>query len=197
MKTNRLNNILLFGLVLGTVIYIFVNFFLTIKEGLVDLGKSATSHTVNLPFNSSYRCNNFCGPKARCAITGEQCSTDVDCYGCQPPLCKQPIYPPGFIDGNNEAGKLTYNQPPQYSSLTTDIGTKATVISDKHVPRPYEGVNTWRESADLAMEMYEKKYWYQYSSSPDIIKNMPQYPVTDSITGIYKDYGPPGSNSTL
>jgi hypothetical protein len=25
----------------------------------------------------------MCGPLARCSITGEQCTSDVDCYGCQ------------------------------------------------------------------------------------------------------------------
>lgn len=44
----------------------------------------ATSHTVNLPLTTTYSCTNFCGPTARCSITGQQCSADIDCPGCQP-----------------------------------------------------------------------------------------------------------------
>ena len=44
----------------------------------------STSHTVDLPLTTSYSCTNFCGPTARCSITGQQCSADIDCPGCQP-----------------------------------------------------------------------------------------------------------------
>ena len=35
--------------------------------------------------NNFYSCKNFCGPKAQCAITREQCIADIDCKGCMPP----------------------------------------------------------------------------------------------------------------
>ena len=34
-----------------------------IKEG------TNTSHSVDLPLNTTYSCKNFCGPTSRCAIT--------------------------------------------------------------------------------------------------------------------------------
>ena len=37
----------------------------------------ATSHTVNLPLTTTYSCTNFCGPTARCSITGQQCSAAI------------------------------------------------------------------------------------------------------------------------
>ena len=43
------------------------------------------SHNVDV-INNPYSCSNFCGPKATCLKTGEQCTSDVDCYGCQPPI---------------------------------------------------------------------------------------------------------------
>jgi len=78
----------------------------------------ATSHTVNLPLTTTYSCSNFCGPTARCSITGQQCSADIDCPGCQPyspPLKKSP----DCIPGDNDAGKLTVGVTPRYSPLTS------------------------------------------------------------------------------
>ena len=54
------------------------NFYNNIEEN------STTSHTVNLPINTTFSCKNVCGSLNRCLITGEQCSSDIDCYGCQP-----------------------------------------------------------------------------------------------------------------
>ena len=42
------------------------------------------SHSVDLPLTTTYSCKNFCGPPARCSITGQQCTSDIDCPGCQP-----------------------------------------------------------------------------------------------------------------
>jgi hypothetical protein len=39
---------------------------------------------VNLPLTDTYSCQNFCGPTARCSVTGQQCSADIDCPGCNP-----------------------------------------------------------------------------------------------------------------
>lgn len=49
----------------------------------VDMGSPETSHNVDQPINTKRSCKNMCGPLARCSITGEQCTSDVDCYGCQ------------------------------------------------------------------------------------------------------------------
>ena len=74
---------------------------------------SNTSHTVNLPLTTQYSCKNFCGPTARCSVTGQQCLSDIDCPGCQPyspPLPKTSSYvPPG-----NNSGKLTFGPTPTY-----------------------------------------------------------------------------------
>ena len=42
------------------------------------------SQNVNLPLNTTTTCHNFCGPPARCAITGNKCTSDIECPGCQP-----------------------------------------------------------------------------------------------------------------
>ena len=40
------------------------------------------NHTVNVPLTTTTTCQNLCGPPNRCHLTGEQCVSDVDCYGC-------------------------------------------------------------------------------------------------------------------
>ena len=162
-----------------------------------DLDRPDTSHTVNMPLTTSYGCNNKCGPKATCSITGEQCTSDVDCYGCQRNISKMPIYPSLYtnVPGADDAGKLTYNQTPQQSSLTSDIGSMAyTIDANAKVPRPYEGVNVWRESYDVGMELFNKKQAYYNDPRGGVT---PQYAVKTTATGEFLDYGPLGSNSTL
>ena len=77
-----------------------------------------TTHTVDLPLNTTYSCQNFCGPTSRCAITGQQCFTDFDCPGCQRNLSSSPKTSE-CIPGNNDAGKLTVGVTPTYSPLTS------------------------------------------------------------------------------
>ena len=48
-----------------------------------DLNSPLYSHNVNLPINDPISCKNFCGPKSQCLITREQCTSDVDCKGCE------------------------------------------------------------------------------------------------------------------
>ena len=56
----------------------FVNNY--IRETFTD----GITHTVNLPINTTTSCKNMCGPPNRCSITGTECLSDIDCYGCQP-----------------------------------------------------------------------------------------------------------------
>lgn len=74
-----------------------------------DLGLPGTSHTVNLPINTTYECENKCMPPARCSITGQQCSSDIDCCGCNPNSKKiQQLLEEGvdLNDINNEVGSI-------------------------------------------------------------------------------------------
>lgn len=73
----------LFAFILLIVIFNMIDYL--VKENyIVECFESQkTSHTVDLPLNTSYTCQNFCGPTARCAITGHQCSIDAACPGCQ------------------------------------------------------------------------------------------------------------------
>ena len=61
----------------------------------------AYSHTVDLPINTTFSCENMCGPTAVCSITGEQCTSDIDCHGCLPQEG-----PPQYFQGVNQWREL-------------------------------------------------------------------------------------------
>ena len=166
---------------------------------LYDTNTPLTNHNVDLPLNTYYSCNNFCGPQSQCAITREQCTSDVDCYGCQPIPNEPPRYLTKNVRGENDAGKLIYNQNPRYSSLTTDIGTKASLYGNKlsPVPQPYLGLDKWVESANYGIELLDDKLDYTYSQEHDKYKYLPSYPTRESVTGLFKYNGPLAANAYL
>jgi len=154
-----------------------------------------TSHTVNLPINTTFSCKNVCGPTARCYLSGEQCTSDVDCFGCQPYPKKEEIIS-NEVRGQNDAGKLTQNVTPRYSTLTTDIGTQAAFYGKGENIEPvqyFNGINTWRHSFDVGMELYDKKY----SPSANILPFLPRYPKRPTLSGQFVDDGPLAANAYL
>jgi hypothetical protein len=155
-----------------------------------DINISKTNHNVDLPINTIYSCQNMCGPQSQCSITREQCTSDIDCYGCQPPK---------HIKGYNGDGRLVYNQNPQYSALTTDIGTNATFYNKQNikVPKPYLGVDQWMNSANVGMQFFYKAMNYPYFTNPNKFINLPEYKVRESVTGLFEDYGPLSANAKL
>ena len=164
-----------------------------------DIDIEKTSHNVNLPINTTSQCSNMCGPNAQCSITREQCTSDIDCYGCQPPI--KPIKYPFTEDivGENDAGKLIYNQNPQYSTLTTDTGTQAAIFNNKNpkVPKPYLGIDNWKKSASIGMQYFYKSQNYDYLTQPNKFIQLPEYKVQETATGLFEDYGPLPSNAYL
>jgi len=162
-------------------------------SAIQDIGDSSTTHTINLPINTKYSCENVCGPLARCSITGEQCSTDVDCYGCRPELKPSDNRKSDNIGGQNDAGKLTAGVTPTYSVLTTDIGTRAKLVEAKLTPPPqyYQGVNLWRDAFNIGQELFDKRY------NPGSVPYMPQYPERTTLSGQFIDNGPLAANAFL
>ena len=170
-----------------------------------DTGSPSTNHTVNIPLTTTFGCKNFCGPPARCAITGEQCMADIDCRGCNP-------YGPDFkppstknVPGNNEAGKLTWGVTPTYSDLTTDMGTQAKLFSDNRMNAPNNpnkpnlskpvqanfGMNTWITSFNGGQQLFDERY------KPAGLQYMPNYDKRYTLTGEFVDDGPLPSNAYL
>jgi hypothetical protein len=164
-----------------------------IVECFTDRGTPDTSHTVNLPLTTTYSCRNFCGPTARCSITGQQCTADIDCPGCQPfvpPLSRSP----DFIPGENDAGKLTVGQTPTFSTLTTDLGTQAKLYNSDKFKKPPQanfGVNTWTSKFDISQKLFDERY------ECDSYPLKPDYPKRYSDTGMFLQDGPLASNAYL
>lgn len=159
-----------------------------------DIGDGSTTHTVDLPLNTQYSCQNFCGPTSRCAKTGQQCFADIDCPGCKPYSPPLPEDSDNCVPGNDDSGKLTYNQTPQYSVLTDDIGARARIITDDLYGKPPQanfGVNTWRKSSDEEKKLFDERY------KPSQLEYMPDYPKRYSPTGEYIEEGPLAANASL
>ena len=153
-----------------------------------------TSHTVDLPLTTTYSCKNFCGPQSRCGITGHQCTSDIDCPGCQPYVPPLTNTEAQVIPANDDAGKLTVGVTPQYSPLTADIGTQAatfnTNLSDKP-PMPDFGENTWKKAFNKDEQLFNNKY------KPPTLTDMPNYTERYTMTGIFKNDDPYASNATF
>jgi len=159
-----------------------------------EMYNGSTSHTVDLPLTTTYSCRNFCSPTSRCAITGQQCFTDIDCPGCQPfspPLPKNADTP---VPGDNDAGKLTLGVTPQYSPLTSGYGTYQALVTPNPFDKPAManfGVDTWKASFNEEDYIFNKRY------KPPQLQYMPNYPKTYSLTGNFIEDGPFASNATL
>jgi hypothetical protein len=170
--------------------------FPNIIEGLYDRGTSDTSHTVDLPLNNPIGCKNMC-INARCSSTGQQCLADIDCPGCNPyNNHSSPKISPSNIIGDNDSGKLTAGITPNYSSLTTDIGTMASIFDKNNLDKgPVQadfGTNSWRYSSDFSQNLYDKRY---RPKSGQFAFKM-DYSDRPSITGMFSNDGPLPSNYT-
>jgi len=155
----------------------------------------SNTQSVDMPLTNIYSCKNFCSPTSRCAITGQQCFSDIDCPGCQPntPSYSTTSYK-AEVPGNNDAGKLS-NLPLQYSSLTSDIGTKSKLFDFNKefskAPSANFGTDVWSSKFDIDRKLFDKRY------KPSHLNNMSNYPERYSLTGAFIDEGPIASNATL
>lgn len=174
-----------------TILFLFLFLFLFFfnQEGFT----SGTSHTVDLPLTTTYSCKNFCGPTARCALTGQQCLSDMDCPGCQP---YSPPLPPtsSHVPGDDDAGKLTVGVTPQYSPLVAGYGTHQTIVTDDMYAQPPQanfGIKPWVPGYTVAQSLFDQRY------KPGPLEFMPSYPSRYTATGEFMDDGPLASNATL
>ena len=194
---------LFFVLLIVLLVVLLVRLFFTKKDGFDDRGAADTNHTVNLPLTTTTTCNNFCGPQAQCAKTRDQCTSDVDCPGCQPLSSPNEDVGPD-VRGQNDAGKIGFYAP-QYSSLTTDIGTQAAFYY------PASSIGEGSKTAQVAvaqmgsgptvsgeegMRLFNKKNAYLRKQGR--WKFEPKYPERESATGMFPDNnGPLAANSYL
>jgi hypothetical protein len=166
--------------------FLSVNDYISIQKKRESF-TSGSSHTVNLPLNTTYSCQNFCGPTARCAMTGQQCLADVDCPGCQPYSPPLPATLP-CIPAANDGGKLTVGVTPQYSPLTSGYGTHETVVSNDPPAQANFGPKPWVPGYKAAQSLFDQRY------KPGPMEFMPTYPNRYTTTGEFKDDGPLAAN---
>ncbi|MCX8482828.1 MAG: hypothetical protein ORN50_04555 [Crocinitomicaceae bacterium] len=97
------------------------------------------------------------------------------------------------VRGQNDAGKETTEVTPTYSTLTTDIGTRAKLYNKLLIDPPkYDiGVNTWTTKFDQGQAFYDKRYF------PGRQEYMPNYPKRKTLSGEFVDDGPLASNAYL
>jgi hypothetical protein len=159
-----------------------------------------TNYTVNLPLTTTTTCNNFCGPFAKCAMTGQQCLSDLDCTGCTPKNLSMPIpasYKKNFeneVLPDNDAGKLTWGMTPQYSVLTSGFGTNEKIITSNIFSKPIipnNRLNTWKSKYLQEKHLFDKVF-----KVPQL-NYMPNYPKRYTLTGEFKDDNPLPSNAYL
>ena len=187
------------SIILFILIFLWIDY-LTKNDYIVEcftngpiMESSNTSHTVNLPLTTQYSCKNFCGPTARCSITGQQCLSDIDCPGCQPyspPLPKTSASVPAA----NDAGKLTFGPTPQYSPLTSGYGTHELVITKNMYEKPLSpnfGVDIWTKDFEESKKLFDQRY------KPPQLSYMPDYPKRYSLSGEFIEDGPFPSNAPL
>jgi hypothetical protein len=130
-----------------------------------------TSHTVDLPLTTSYSCQNFCGPTARCSITGSQCSADIDCAGCE-------------LINKEHSWNILGNNKEAFTS--NELATNSAVLNNFNSPAPLAdyGINTWKSSTNQAYKLFKERY------IPDHIPNMPNYTKKYELSGEFITEGP-------
>ena len=177
-----------------------------------DINSPLYSHTVNLPINDPVSCKNFCGPKSQCLLTREQCTSDVDCYGCNPGPKPQNECITKEVAPYDAAGNLGL----QYSPLTTgydkhnaDFAQIYEGSKDAQLTVPYQGLDIWTDSFNKGLELYNKKRESADEYAEGISNAIPlaskskmpyyevKYPMTVSMTGQFYETTPPASNATL
>lgn len=158
-----------------------------------NYGTPKTTNNVNIPLTTQYSCTNFCGPTSRCSITGQQCSADIDCPGCQPYI-KTSSYITSEIKPNDDSGKMTSALPLNYSPLTFNIENEYSTVQtnvNKKTPQPNFGINTWQNKFNQQNSLFKQRY------QPPNLTFMPSYMPKYSATGIFMDEGPLASNEII
>ena len=193
------------------------------EDALVDNNNKNSplySHSVNLPINDPVSCKNFCGPNAQCSITREQCTSDIDCQGCNPGPTPQNSCLTKDVAPYDAAGKLGQNLGLQYSPLTTGYNTHNADFAeiypgarDAKISKQYQGTDSWTKAFNEGIKLYNKKRESadKYSEGvsqqiedeePDIASSKMsyyemRYPTTISATGQFFETTPPASNSAI
>jgi len=185
-----------------------------------DLGLPGTSHTVNLPINTTFECENKCMPPARCSITGQQCQADIDCCGCNPNATKiQQLLEEGvdLNDNNNEVSsidkfvegffpkklsegfsadqlKSAYGNDAKNKVIDFDLFTEERDQFSKP-PQYYLGEDMWSKSFYEGAKLFNDAHdpniqKARYAGGPDPGHFQLKYPDRTTLSGLFVENGP-------
>ena len=181
------NNIFLYLLGLIIIYCIFTCFMLTNVEGYQSTYYNESdeySKTIDLPITFPFSCKNFCGPGNTCAITGEQCSNDYDCSGCENiPKLKPPKVEPYYKELSQNNDQMDY----VYSGSKNNLTPGSSLMTG----------NDWIKSFNKGIELYNRKELFNNPLDEFEKKIVPVYPKTTSITGQYYETTPPAYNINM
>jgi hypothetical protein len=112
---------------------------------------------VEMPINDTFDCVNKCNPNNTCYISGEQCISDKDCYGCSGVnKIDNRNYQP-YMSNSSLVSKLQYSAP--YNKNENYV--------DDNPPTYFKGVDLWTFQFEKGQELYDKRYkptnkWVSY-----------------------------------
>jgi hypothetical protein len=144
---------------------------------------SEYSKTVDLPITFPFSCKNFCGPGNKCAITGEQCSNDYDCSGCEN---VNKFKPPKVMPHYNELSSNNEQMDYVYAGSKNNL-----------TPSYTSGQNEWIKNFNFAMKLYNRKELYNNPLDDFEKNNVATYPNNVSMTGKCYETTPQGYNASI
>lgn len=141
------------------------------------------SKTVDLPITFPFSCKNFCGPGNTCAITGEQCSNDYDCKGCE---IANKLKPPKVSPYYNELSSSNEQMDYVYAGSKNNL-------TPSYLPSNNEWIKTFNEG----IKLYNQKELSNNPLSEFEKKIVSVYPENVSMTGQYYETTAPGYNASI
>jgi len=155
--------LVLFGFIVFAIISSFYftpiihNYNYKFKEHFLDrdLGLPDTTHNVDLPLTTTYECENKCMPPNRCSITGEQCSSDIDCCGCQPYTPKEIA----FIENKNKKADDKIVGSEEGFENAAQIGEYSAP------PAYFQGVDMWSPAFNEGSRLFVKKHAAEFQEN--------------------------------
>jgi hypothetical protein len=182
-----------------------------------DRNSPLYSRTVDLPLTDPVSCQNFCGPKSQCALTREQCTSDIDCQGCNSGKTPQSSCVTKDVAPYDATGKLG-QQGLTYSPLTTGYDGENNVLAQAYpgsknaqIKKAYQGEDSWTPAFNAGLQLYNKRRETADKYSQGLSQQIqdedgpltklsyyaPKYPTTISATGEFYETTPPASNSAM
>lgn len=161
MKSNIRYFIAFIGILLLLFYKIVMNTLFTID--IERFTNNNASKTVNL-FDLSIK-SNFCGPSAKCSVTGEQCFYDTDCVETEK-------------EKEKEKEPFANNSDDNYDGYVEDNSSRAPIAN--------LGVNTWSSVFNAGQRLFDKRY------KSNQLQYMPQYSSQYTLTGNFTVQEPVG-----